>query len=81
MTGRIRLAATLVSIVAFVVAMAAWKGALTWAVPLMAEDVQKMLGWFAPGFAGGYLFASWRALRLVRRIHGEASAARLNERL
>lgn len=68
-------------LVLFFVAMTAWRGALEWAVPQFPAVLQQLLGWAAPAFAAGYLFARWRALRLVRAAYGDAAAAGLNKTL
>ena len=76
-----RLKFTLACLVAFLVTMALWKGLLTWAVPQFPDVLQAFLGWAFPGFCAGALYMRWRYLRLVRRTHGKAAAAALNERL
>ncbi|MEO1406680.1 MAG: hypothetical protein AAFV54_09345, partial [Pseudomonadota bacterium] len=51
--------------------MMAISGALTWLVPQLPEIVQKMMGWFGPGFCAGYLFTRWRAARLIAAAFGK----------
>ncbi|MEO1724637.1 MAG: hypothetical protein AAFR84_19850 [Pseudomonadota bacterium] len=62
----VRFVATIACVFFFIITMMAISGALTWLVPQLPEIVQKMMGWFGPGFCAGYLFTRWRAVRLLR---------------
>lgn len=69
------------ALVLFVAGLALTRYALEQVIPVMPYVFVKALGWALPSFAFGYLFARWRALRLVSRAYGETAAAALNKRL